>query len=138
MPPGPPDIDRWIAATIFAPLEAAHDPASAITSMIGEAAAYFRSGGRVCLIGWIGLGTSGDAFAARVTAYFARWIAALAHCLEAGGVPSPLAAQLAEETVCAIQGAIVLARALGDEIVFMRIVRRQEAALLDSLVRRGR
>lgn len=132
------DIDRWFATTIFAPLEQAHDPAAAITSMIEEVTAYFQSGGRVCLVGWIGLGSSGDAFTGRVKTYFARWISAAAHCLEAGHVPSLLARQLAEETVSGIQGAIVLARALGEEATFMRIVRRHEAALLDTLARHSR
>ncbi|NDW07534.1 TetR/AcrR family transcriptional regulator [Jiella pacifica] len=129
------DIDCWFVTTIFTPLEQARDPAAAIRTMTAEVTAYFRSGGRVCLVGWIGLGSSGDVFAARVKTYFARWISALARCVQSGGVPSPLAVQLAEETVSGVQGAIVLARALGDEALFKRIVRRHEAALLDALAR---
>jgi TetR/AcrR family transcriptional repressor of lmrAB and yxaGH operons len=131
------DIDSWFSAAIFAPLEKPVDPATAIRSMIKEVTNYFRAGGRVCLVGWIGLGSSGDVFANRVRDYFARWISALAHCLEAGHVPPSQAGSLAEETVCGIQGAIILSRALGEKGVFERIVARHETVLLNAIARAG-
>ncbi len=39
--------------------------------------------------------------------------------------------------MCGIQGAIVLARALGDAATFTRIVRHHETALLDAIARHG-
>jgi TetR/AcrR family transcriptional repressor of lmrAB and yxaGH operons len=127
------DIDQWFATTIFSPLEQARDPAATITAMVKDVTAYFQSGGRVCLIGSMCLGSSGDPFSSRVRSYFSRWISALAHCLEAGHLPSSLAMHLAEETVSGIQGAIVLARALSDEATFVRIVHRNQAILLDAV-----
>lgn len=127
------DIDGWFATAIFAPLEQASDPSVAVTTMMKDVTAYFRSGGRVCLVGRIGLGASGDVFSMRIRGYFMRWISALARCLEAGQVPPPTALSLAEEAVAGIQGAIVLARALGDEAAFLRIVHRHEAILRDAI-----
>ncbi|MBE2991867.1 TetR/AcrR family transcriptional regulator [Sphingomonas sp. CFBP 13603] len=132
------EIDHWFATTIFVPLEQASEPASAITAMIEDVTAYFQSGGRVCLVGWLGLGASGDVFAVRISGYFSRWISALAHCLEASALPSSLALRLAEDTVAGIQGAIVLARALGEGAAFVRIVRRSEGILLDAVACHGR
>ena len=132
------DIDGWFSARIFASLEQPRDPATAIRSMIEEVTAYFRSGGRVCLVGAVGLGAARDAFATRVRDYFARWISALARCLEAGHVPPSQAQPLAEETVCGIQGAIILSRALGEEAAFGRIVGRHEAVLLNAIARHCR
>ncbi|KQM19595.1 TetR/AcrR family transcriptional regulator [Novosphingobium sp. Leaf2] len=129
------DIDRWFSEMIFSPLEHTVDPTSAVTSMMQEVAAYFRSGRRVCLVGSLGLNTAGEAFKDRVAAYFARWISALAKCLEAGKIPPVLAAHLAEDTICTIQGAIVLARGLGEEATFTRIIERQRAILLQSVAR---
>ena len=129
------DIDGWFCATIFTPLEHSRDPVAAIRSMIAEVTAYFRSGRRVCLVGWVGLGSSGDAFTGRIRNYFARWISALVHCLVAAHVPPSQAQPFAEETVCGIQGAIVLSRALGEEAAFGRIVGRQKAVLLDAIAR---
>lgn len=127
------DIDFWFATAIFAPLEQAHDPAAAVTSMIEDVTSYFRSGRRVCLVGCLGLNSSGAAFAARIRSYFARWISALARCLETAGVPASQAEPIAEEVVSGIQGAIVLARALGDDDTFLRVIRRQHSALLDAI-----
>jgi TetR/AcrR family transcriptional regulator, lmrAB and yxaGH operons repressor len=131
------DIDRWFAQAIFTPLEQADDPAAAITAMIEDVTAYFRSGRRVCLVGSLGLNSAGAAFSAKLKAYFARWISALAHSLEVGNVPPALALQLAEEAVSGIQGAIVLARALGDDGPFIRVVQRHHATLLDAIANRG-
>lgn len=131
------NIDGWFAKAIFAPLEQALDPLTAIKAMFDDVTAYFRSGRRVCVVGSLGLNSAGDAFAVKVKGYFARWIAALAHCLEAGRVPPALAAALAEETVSGIQGAIVLARALDDEASFLRIVQRLRSSLHDAISRHG-
>ena len=130
------DVDHWFAETVFAPLEHVQHPARAVTQMIEDVTAYFRSGRRVCLVGALGLNSSGAAFNAKISGYFARWISALAQCLEVASVPPASAAQLAEEAVSGIQGAIVLARALGDDAAFNRVVDRQHAELLDA-IRRG-
>jgi TetR/AcrR family transcriptional regulator, lmrAB and yxaGH operons repressor len=127
------DIDTWFETAIFSPLGRAEDPAAAVASMIGDVTAYFRSGRRVCLVGCLGLNASGAAFSDRIRLYFERWIVALADCLRAAGVPEPMAAQLAEEAVSGIQGAIVLSRALDDEAAFLRIVRRQQSLLTAAM-----
>jgi TetR/AcrR family transcriptional regulator, lmrAB and yxaGH operons repressor len=129
------NIDRWFAEAVFAPLENVSDPEAAITSMMNDVTAYFRSGRRVCVVGCLGLNSAGEAFAVKVRDYFARWISALTHCLEVGNVPPAAAVDLAEEAVSAIQGAIVLARALGEDGAFNRVVQRQQSALLDAIAR---
>ncbi|MBO9624431.1 MAG: TetR/AcrR family transcriptional regulator [Sphingomonas sp.] len=130
------DIDAWFDAAIFAPLEQAPDPAAAIAAMMREVEAYFRSGQRVCLVGWLGLGASRDPFGEPVKAYFARWIAALAACLQGGGVAESEATRLAEQAVAGIQGAIVLSRALGDDGAFVRLLRDHETRLTGAVTGR--
>lgn len=127
------DIDAWFVANVFGPLEDASDPAAAVAATMRAAGTYFRSGGRVCLVGCVGLTASRDRFAARVRTYFARWVSALAACLGSAGLAQDRAERVAEETVAAIQGAIVLARALDDDGVFARIVARQEARLASAV-----
>ena len=129
------DIDQWFGDAIFSPLEQKSDPAGGITAMVRDVEAYFRSGGRVCLVGSIRLGASGDPFTGQVKGYFARWVSALARCLETAHVPAPQAMPLAEEAVAGIQGAIILSRALDDEAAFTRVVHRHEARLLDAVAR---
>lgn len=130
------DIDQWFDRTIFTPLEKASDPATAIAKMMQDVEAYFQSGGRVCLVGWIGLGAARDPFARQVKGYFARWISALAHCLETARVPASAAVRLAEDAIAGIQGAIILSRALDDGGAFMRLVRHHQRCLLDAAAAR--
>lgn len=127
------DIDQWFAEAIFRPLEKSTDPAQAIAAMFDVVSTYFLSGRRVCVVGSLGLNASGELFANRVRQYFARWIVALAGCLEEGGVAPAQASELAEEAVSGIQGAIVLTRALGEEAAFRRIIARLQSLLIDGI-----
>ncbi len=129
------NIDGWFANAIFSPLEQVSDPAAAVTAMFDDVTAYFRSGRRVCVVGCLGLNSSGETFAIKVKGYFARWVSALAHCLRVAKIPPELASDLAEEAVSGIQGAIVLARALDDDASFQRIVDRLRSGLLDAIGR---
>ncbi|GJD33306.1 TetR/AcrR family transcriptional regulator [Methylobacterium aerolatum] len=122
------EIDGWFTRAIFSPLRDDADPEAAIRRMLRETDSYFRSGRRVCLIGAFALGDTRDRFAARIAAYFAAWRAALAEALMRANRPE--ASERAEHAVLAIQGALVLARALGDQAVFVRALERLERELL--------
>jgi TetR/AcrR family transcriptional regulator, lmrAB and yxaGH operons repressor len=117
-------IDAWFESNVFVPLRDASDPARAIGAMLDTTEEYFRSGRRVCLVGALALGDARDRFAAAVRSYFARWVDALAEALVRSGRDNARAKALAEEAVAAIQGAIVLARALDDPATFSRAVTR--------------
>ncbi len=123
------DIDGWFAEAIFRPLRQDPDPAAAVEAMIDGVAAYFDGGGRVCLVGVFALGEVRDRFALRVQGYFAEWTAALAEALARGGRPPEVAADLAEDAVLGIQGALVLARAVDDRTVFARALDRLRTRL---------
>lgn len=131
------DIDQWFAEALFRPLEESTDPARAITSMFDVVSTYFLCGRRVCVVGSLGLNASGELFANRVRHYFARWIVALAGCLEHGGVAPTQASELAEEAVSGIQGAIVLTRALGEVAAFRRIIARLQSLLIGATNQKG-
>src|ERR1700740_3199966 len=107
------DVDAWFTGSIFEPLRnaATGDPA-AVSAMFDAVTAYFRSGRRVCLQGAFALGRERDLFAATIAGYFERWIASLGAALQPPGHAETAARATAVETVAAIQGAIVLSRAL--------------------------
>lgn len=114
-------IGAWFETRIFAPLRGSDGGDAAMSAMFGAVTDYFRSGRRVCLVGVIALNDACDPFAGRVRDYFAAWVAALAHALERAGHGAGARAR-AEATIAGIQGAIVLARALGDPSVFDRTI----------------
>jgi TetR/AcrR family transcriptional regulator, lmrAB and yxaGH operons repressor len=124
------DVDAWFAGSVFGPLRnaAAGDP-GAIDAMFDAVTAYFRSGRRVCLQGAFALGRERDLFAATIAGYFDRWIAALAAALHVAGRDEAPARAAALETVAAIQGAIVLSRALDNPVIFQQVTDRARTRL---------
>lgn len=125
-------VDAWFVEHIFEPLERekTHDAIAQMWRCVDE---YFRSGRRVCLVGAFALDETRDRFADPIRHYFVRWIEALSGALRRGGIDATLAGRLAEETVSGIQGALVLARALGDDRVFARSMARLARNLTSRL-----
>ncbi|EGO95018.1 TetR/AcrR family transcriptional regulator [Acidiphilium sp. PM] len=126
------DVDAWFERHVFAPLrdEAPEvAPEAAIEGMWDAVTAYFRSGARICLVGAFALDGTRDRFAEAVSGYFVRWIAALRDALVRRGWAPAEAAARAEEAVLGIQGALVLARATGDQAVFVRAIERLRVRL---------
>lgn len=117
------DVSGWFEEKIFAPLE--HNaPDKALSHMFDAVTEYFRSGRRVCLVGAFALNESRSRFPRAINDYFARWVQALANCLERHGLSSPVAHTLSQEVVAGIQGAIILSRALNATEPFMEVVQR--------------
>jgi AcrR family transcriptional regulator len=117
------NIDAWFVDEMFKPLEE-DEPRVAIARMWETSDAYFRSGRRVCLIGAFALDETRDRFPSAIQGYFKRWIEALAGALTRAGVDASEAQELADDAVVGIQGALTLARALGNDEIFGRTLRR--------------
>lgn len=121
-------IDAWFVTEVFRPLEE-DDPRAAILTMWETTDTYFRSGRRVCLIGAFALDETRNRFPSAIQNYFLRWIEALAGALTRAGLAAAEARVLAEEAVVGIQGALTLARALGDDAIFGRTLARLKERL---------
>jgi AcrR family transcriptional regulator len=122
------DVDAWFVVNVFEPLER-NDPTPAISQMWRAVEDYFRSGRRVCLVGAFALDETRDRFGQSIQRYFVRWIEALRGALIRSGKGDDAAACLAEEVVIGIQGALVLARATGDNAIFSRTLVRLKMTL---------
>lgn len=124
------DVKAWFAASVFEPLErAASGDVGAIGAMLDAVTAYFRSGQRVCLPGAFALGRERDRFSEAIHGYFEQWIASLAAALGAQGQDEEQARANAVDAVAAIQGAIVLSRALDRPDAFGQVIGRQRTRL---------
>jgi AcrR family transcriptional regulator len=124
------EIDAWFETNIFAPLREADARAPAIDAMIENTSRYFRSGGRVCLVGVFALGATRDQFAEQVNDYFLRWHDALAALLRRSGLTAGEARRRSEDAMLTIQGALVMARARDDAGVFSRAMAALRLRLL--------
>lgn len=126
------DVDAWFVKEVFEPLEEG-PPQEAIARMWKSVDAYFQSGRRICLIGAFALDETRDRFAGAIRGYFKRWVMALESALIRHGMEARHAKAEAEEVVIAIQGALILARALNDKAVFGRTLRRLQQRLAESV-----
>ncbi|AMY52942.1 putative HTH-type transcriptional regulator YxaF [Rhodococcoides fascians D188] len=121
------DVELWFHHNVFEPLRHGDDAASTTHDMFEQTARYFRSNRLVCLFGAFTLGLERATFSSRVAAHFTQWIEALTPVLQRLG-HGDSAAELAEEIVAGIQGALVLARAFDDATRFDRVLARLEAS----------
>lgn len=129
------EISQWFEDKVYFPLRTENDANSAVVSMLDSTAEYFRSGGRVCLVGALAIANTRDLFAEAIRAYFIAWVEALEAALRRQGRDAEQSRILAEEAVLAIQGAIVLARALNDPAVFQRAIDRlRERLLIEKMI----
>ncbi|WP_028748478.1 TetR/AcrR family transcriptional regulator [Rhizobium mesoamericanum] len=116
------EIEQWFEDSVYSPLRDGTDADAAITAMLDETAKYFRSGRRVCLVGALAVANTRDLFAQAIRDYFVSWVDALQSALVRQGRDAERARLLSEDAVLAIQGAIVLSRALDDPAVFQRAI----------------
>ncbi|WP_020494307.1 TetR/AcrR family transcriptional regulator [Verrucomicrobium sp. 3C] len=129
------DVDAWFERHVFQPLQD-EDSDRAIATMWDAVNSYFCSGGRICLVGAFALDETRNRFADVIAGYFRRWIQALTGALVRQGWDKAAAAATAEEIVLGIQGALILARALGDQAVFSRSMQRLQVRTRRSSHRR--
>jgi AcrR family transcriptional regulator len=127
------EVHAWFTGSVFEPLRNAEagEP-GAVGDMFDAVTVYFRSGRRVCLQGAFALGQERDLFAATIAGYFDRWIAALAAALHTAGRSESAARMAAVETVAAIQGAIVLSRALANPEIFQQVIDQTRTRLTNE------
>ncbi|MGH6859469.1 MAG: TetR/AcrR family transcriptional regulator [Phyllobacterium sp.] len=124
------EIDAWFENNVYRPLRDTEDPRQAIDAMCRAVMNYFHSGRRICLAGAFAVDNVRDRFPGRIDAYFSAWRTSLAGALQRTGHAASEAERLAEETVIAIQGALVLARALSEPGIFERAIDRTRQRLL--------
>ncbi|GAB3452285.1 TetR/AcrR family transcriptional regulator [Kineococcus endophyticus] len=127
------EVRAWFDEQVFAPLRAPDDPAGAVDATMRAAEEYFLSRHRVCLYAVMTLGADQPAHAEAVRSYFADWVELLARAVEQTGAPARDARERAVDAVAAVQGALVLARALDDDAVVSGVVDRVRKRLLDGL-----
>jgi len=97
---------------------------------------YYRGGRDACVLGNLVLGTSRTRFRRQLQSIFDEWIDALAGALADGGMTRSLARSRAEDAVIRIEGALVLAGAMGDVSLFGRALKQLSADLLAPPSRR--
>ncbi|WP_017326076.1 TetR/AcrR family transcriptional regulator [Synechococcus sp. PCC 7336] len=124
-------VNRWFAETVLAPLKGDGEPGDRLRAMSEGLAEFYRHGEETCLLSAMSLGEADDLFHAQLQEAMAAWMGAIAKVLQEAGLSPELARQRAEGSVMQIQGALVVARVMGDMTAFERAIQRLPVMLLE-------
>lgn len=125
-------LEASLETAVFAPLRSAGQPAARLQAMTATLDGFYYGGREACVLAILGIGDASRRFHPRVKKLFRAWIDAIASALRDAGLSKPLAEARAEDAIVRIEGALVLARSLGEPAIFGRTLK----ALPDDLLRR--
>ncbi|WOD41401.1 TetR/AcrR family transcriptional regulator [Nodosilinea sp. E11] len=117
-------LDQWLQETSLDALEGEGDALARLTRMGDRISTAYSHGEKPCMLAALMLGSAKDVFQPQVKGMLERWMGAIAAVLTAGGMEGTMAQARSEEALVAIQGALVMARALDDAAVFERTMQR--------------
>lgn len=124
------DADAWLRTNVVDVLAGEGAPEEKL-DRAGEALVAFYEGGKLsCLLELFSTGEARDAFGEVVAGGFRSLARAFAGLAAEAGLPPPDAERRAEDVLIAIQGSLVLSRALGDEGPFRRVISELPERLL--------
>lgn len=126
------EVSDWFRREVYEPLRAAGEPHAQVAAMFETSAGYFESRQLVCLFGAFALGQERERFARAIGDYFTEWVCALASALTRCGTPEATARAVATDTVCGIQGALILSRAVQEPDLFRESLARLEARVFST------
>ncbi len=125
-------LDQWLQQTALAALEGEGDAQTRLGRMGDRISTAYSQGQKPCMLAALMLGSAKDAFQPQVQNLLRRWMGAIAAVLTADGMDSTLAQERSEEALVAIQGALILARAMADTTIFERTLQRLPQQLCRS------
>lgn len=123
-------IGAHVKAELLDPLTGPEEPAARLAAWIRGIDRFYDGGKKNCLLGAMVLSGGGDRYTVEIAGTFRALIDALARLLREAGLAAPLARQRAAGAVAAIQGALVTARGIGDDMLFRQTIQDLPAQLL--------
>ena len=117
-------------AALFTPLRAKGPARRRIEGMIATVDQFYRGGREACLLGSLVVGETKDRFHGKLSAIFEEWVDAIAQALRDGGLPKGVARSRAADAVIRIEGALILAGAMGETAPFRRTLDQLAKELL--------
>ena len=117
---------------VIAPLRSDAPACKRIDQMIRNLDSYYAKGASSCLLGMLAMGSGSALLQQHIREGLGEWIRTLAETLEQAGLAKGMAHQKAEDTVCRIEGALLLARGTGDTSPFKRILTQIRQDLLPT------
>jgi TetR/AcrR family transcriptional repressor of lmrAB and yxaGH operons len=128
-------VRKWFDEHVFAPLESVHPPHQRIVAMLDSLTDYYEKGQCACLPALFALTAERQLFAEQIQDFHARWLNALSQTLTDSGLARDIARRRAHDGLERIQGALVLARGMGDDKLFAAMAKELPEQLLAGAAR---
>lgn len=113
-------LDQRLQETALDALESEGDALARLTRMGDRICETYSHGQKPCMLAALMLGSAKDDFQPQVQGLLRRWMGAIATVLTQAGMTESLAQERSEEALVAIQGALIMARAMNDATIFER------------------
>lgn len=130
------EVFAWIGAQVqtemLDTLRIDGTPLARLQSWIGGVDRFYDGGKKNCLLGTMVLAGGVDRYTREIRAAFGALVDALAETLADAGMPATSARRRATGAVATIQGALVVARGMGDTSLFRRVLQDLPAQLLPA------
>lgn len=123
-------VRAWLAEHVFPALASEAPPAERLRKFADGMARFYNNGERSCLTDLFTMGEAGEIFQQEFSKGVRALIHAVAVVVEEAGIPPAEAAIRAEDAIIAMQGALVVSRALGNREPFRRVMREMPERLL--------
>ncbi|MCA9793215.1 MAG: TetR family transcriptional regulator [Candidatus Eremiobacteraeota bacterium] len=124
-------VGVWLQDEVLATLAQDKPPRERLQAMSAKLDEFYQSGQKWCLVDLFSVGEAGQHFQSILKEALTAWMNELARVAEEAGVEKNLARHRAEEALIALQGSLVMARALGQPGLSLRILRELPKRMLD-------
>jgi len=115
--------DDWFVDHVLAPLSGEGAPAERVRAMATRLRSFYESGERSCLLHTLTLGSEVDEIRAHIQRSLQAWQSAMAEVAGLASFTKAESRRRASEALLRIQGALVVARGVGDNRPFLRVLR---------------
>ena len=116
-------VSDWFEENVFAPLKAEGSPHRRVAIVAAKLRTFYREGTRPCVTDVLSIAGGTEELAATLRVALQAWLKAFTDIAKESGMPLSLARARAEEAIVKIEGSLVLARVLGDNAPFLRVIR---------------
>ena len=124
------DVGREMATAVLRHLDGGGSPREKLAAMRDGLTIFYAGGERSCLADMFSIEGTPATVRAPLAAGLKAWIAAIARVVGEAGIDPAEAARRAEDAVIRVEGALVVARVMGDTQPFRRTIERLPDDLL--------
>ena len=123
-------VRAWLADHVFSTLQGDNPPETRLRRFTAKYVEFYSHGENPCLTDLFTMGEAGEIFQEGFSKALRKLILTLAGVLQETGIPKTEAIRRAEDAIIAIQGSLVVSRALGDTAPFLRTMKELPDRLL--------